>query len=174
MELAVVVIIAAALIVSGGMMMAQGFISSADSAALTAEEITEVRGEAMRTGICWLSAAPLITGNIEVTLGNSGQVKLASFDRWDFIVQYHDAGGAYHTTWLPYTDGAAGNNQWQKTGIYADASDNTSEVFEPGILNPGEELRMEARLSPAPQEGSEVDVIIATPNGVQEAGSFSY
>ena len=174
MEMAVIVIIAIALIVSGGMIMAQGYMSSVDDAASSIEEITAVKGEAIRTEISLLSATQLITDNIEVTLRNSGQIKLASFSKWDFIVQYHDSGGTYHTTWLPYTDGTLGNNQWQESGIYLVVSDNTTEVFEPNILNPSEELRIEAKLSPLPQEGTDIDVIISTPNGVRESGSFIY
>ena len=174
MEMAVVVIIAIALIVSGGMVMAQGYMVSVDDAAVSVEEITTSRGKAMRTEISLLSATQLGQDNIGVTLSNSGQIKLASFSKWDVIVQYHDDSDTYYIEWLPYTDGTLGDNEWQETGIYLDAQAGTPEAFEPNILNPGEEIKIEAKLSPPPQEGTTVDVIISTPNGVQEAGSFVY
>ena len=174
MELIIVVILCIALIVFGGMTMSQGFLTSADSGSLSVEEITAAKGEAMRTGISLLSAGQQGEDSIELTLRNSGQVKLASFSKWDVIIQYHDDGDTYYIKWLPYTEETLGDNEWQKTGIYLDAGDGTPEAFEPDILNPGEEMKIEAKLSPSPQEGTNVDVIISTPNGVQESGSFAY
>ena len=174
MEMVIVVIISIALIVCGGMTMSQGFMSSADRAALSVEAITVSRGDAMRTGISLLGVEKNVDGNIEVTLSNTGQMKLASFSKWDVIVQYYDSGSTYHVAWLPYTDEALGDNEWQKTGIYLDAGAETAEAFEPNILNPGEEMAIEAKLNPPPQGGTTVDVIIATPNGVEESGSFTY
>ena len=62
----------------------------------------------------------------------------------------------------------------RKAGIYLDASDNTSEVFEPEILNSEEEMRIEAKLEPPPRSGTTVDTIIATPNGIRGLISFVY
>ena len=174
MEIAVVVIVCIALILFGGMAMAQGFLTAADEAALSVEEITVTRGEIMRTGLSLSSARQVGAGTIEVILSNSGQMKLASFSKWDIIVQYYDADWTYYTKWLPYTEGTLDDNEWQKTGIYLDAGDETPEVFEPGILNPGEEMKIDAKLNPSPQAGTTVEVIISTPNGVQESGSFAY
>jgi len=172
--MAIVAMICIALIVFGGMTMAQGFLTSADSAALSVEDITAKRGEIIRTGISLLNASQTVEDTISVALRNNGQVKLASFSKWDVIIQYYDAGGTYCSKWLPYTEEALGDNEWQKTGIYLDAGDETPEIFEPDILNPGEEMKIEAKLSPSPQEGTTVDVIISTPNGVQESSSFVY
>jgi hypothetical protein len=173
METVVVVIICIVLVVFGGVVMSQGFMSSVDSAALSVEEITAARGEVMRTGISLLSAGRS-GSNIEVTLSNSGQMKLASFSKWDVIAQYYSSGGTYYTKWLPYTEGILGDNEWQKTGIYLDAGAATPEAFEPNILNPGEEMKIEAQLNPTPQSGTSVEVIISTPNGVQESTTFIY
>ena len=174
MEIAIVVIMCIALIVFGGMTMAQGFMSPVDAAAVNVEEITAKRGEAMRTDISLLSAGQQGEDSVAVTLSNSGQIKLASFNKWDVLFQYYDDSGAYYIEWLPYTEGTLGNNEWQKTGIYLDAGDETPEAFEPDILNPGEEMKIEAKLSPPPQAGTTVDVIISTPNGVQKSESFVY
>jgi len=108
-----------------------------------------------------------------VSLRNSGQVKLASFDNWDVIVQYIGQDGSYYITWLPYTDGTPSNNQWTVDGIYLSSENLTAEVFEPGILNPGEEMVIEARLDPRVRNNTAGDVAISTPNGVSESTSFS-
>jgi hypothetical protein len=174
MEMIVIVIVCITLIVCGGMMMAQGFLSSADSVAVSVEKITTTKGEVIRTDLSLLSARQTGIDNIGVTLRNSGQIKLASFNKWDAIVQYYDSNQTYFTKWLPYTEGTLGDNEWQKTGIYLDAGDNTPEVFEPGILNPGEEMMIKVKLNPPPRDGTTVNTIIVTPNGIRDSISFVY
>ena len=174
MEWAVVVLICIALIVFGGMTMAQGFLSSTDSAALSMEDITVTKGETMRTEISLIDARRIGADLVEVTLGNTGQLKLASFSKWDVIIQYYDVDHAYYTKWLRYTEGTPSDNEWHQTGIYLDAGDETAEVFEPGILNPEEEMKIEVKLDPPPRAGTAVDTIISTPNGVRDLISFVY
>jgi len=174
METVIVVLVCIALIVFGGMTMAQGFLTSTDSAALSIEDITVTKGEIMRTEISLIDARQIGAGLVEVTLGNTGQMKLASFSKWDVIIQYYDVDQNYYTKWLRYTEGTPSDNQWHKTGIYLDAGDETAEVFEPGILNTEEEMKIEAKLNPPPRDGTTVDTIISTPNGVRDLISFVY
>jgi len=174
MEWAITVMISIALIVFGGMTMAQGFLSSTDSAALSIEDITITKGEIMRTEVSLNSARQIGASLVEMLVGNTGQVKLASFGKWDVIVQYYDADYDYYIKWLQYTEGSLGSNEWRKTGIFLDASDNSSEVFEPGILNPGEEMEIELKLNPPPRAGTTVETVVTTPNGVRDSISFVY
>ena len=174
MEMVVIIIVCITLIVFGGMMMTQGFISSVDSATVSVEKITTTKGEVFRTDLSLLSARQTGIDNIGLTLRNSGQIKLASFDKWDMIVQYYDSNQDYFTKWLPYAEGTPGDNEWQKIGIYLDAGDMTPEVFEPGILNPGEEMIIKVKLNPPPRDGTTVDTIIVTPNGIRDSVSFVY
>ncbi len=174
METIIVVLVCIALIVFGAMTMAQGFLTSTDSAALSMEDITVTKGEIMRTEISLIDARRTGAELLEVTLGNTGQMKLASFGKWDVIIQYNDADHTYYTKWLQYTTGTPSNNEWHQTGIYLDAGDNTTEVFELGILNPEEEMIIEANLNPPPREGTTVDAIVSTPNGVRDLLSFVY
>ena len=174
MEWAVVVLVSIALIVLGGMTMSQGFLTSTDSAALSIEDITVTKGEIMRTDISLIDARKVGADLVEVALENTGQMKLASFSKWDIIIEYYDADHNYYTKWLQYSEGTPGDNEWQKTGIYLDAGDNIAEAFEPGILNPKEEMIIEAKLNPPPRDGTAVDAIISTPNGVRDSFSFTY
>jgi len=105
-----------------------------------------------------------------VTVDNGGQNKLASFSKWDVIANYYDSGGAYHVKWLPYTEGAPADNQWQKSRIWLNGQ---AEFFEPGILNPEEELVILARVSPLPGDVTSGEIIVSTPNGVCESISFN-
>ena len=174
METVVIVLVCIALIVFGVMTMAQGFLTSTDSAALSMEDITVTKGDIMRTEISLSDARRIGADLLEITLGNTGQMKLASFNKWDVIVQYYDADHTYYTKWLRYTTETPGNNEWHQTGIYLDAADNTTEVFELGILNPEEQMIMEAKLNPPPRDGTDVDAIVSTPNGVRDLFSFVY
>jgi hypothetical protein len=172
MTTAVVTIICIVLIVVGGMTMSHGILTSADTAALSAEEISTREGAIMRTGVDVLRAENLSWADnlLRVTVANSGQTKLASFDKWDLIANYYDGGGTYHTEWFPYTEGELGDNEWAKATIRLNGQ---PEVFEPGILNPGEELVILAKLSPLPGDATTADITVATPNGVGESASLS-
>ena len=174
METAIVSVICIALIVIGGMTMSQGFLTSVDTTSAALEELGVRDEEIMRTELSPVSANTTITGNIlYVTLENSGQTKLADFNKWDVIVQYYDGGATYHTKWLPYTDGTPGNNEWTKEGIYLNTENETAEVFEPAILNPREKIKIEAKLNPAVGEDTDNLVVISTPNGIPASVSFS-
>ena len=173
METAIVSLICIALVVFGGMTMSQGFLTSADSTTIGLEEISQNGEEIMRTELNTVSATQPAADTLQVTLENNGQTKLADFDKWDVIAQYYDAGGTYYVKWLPYTEGTPGDNEWKKTGIYLDAGDETLEVFEPGILNPGEDIKIEAQLNPAVGAGTTNLVVVSTPNGIPASISFS-
>jgi hypothetical protein len=157
--------------VLGGMALSQGILSSADTTALSVEEISVREGEIMRTEIDTVRAETLSWADfLRVTVRNNGQTRLSSFSKWDFIVHYHDDGGHYYAEWLPYTDGALGNNEWEKAGICLNGQ---PELFEPGILNPEEELVILAKLNPLPGEPTTGNITVATPNGIGGSISFS-
>ncbi len=170
METAIVSLICIALIVFGGMTMSRGFITSVDSTAQALDKMGQRDEKILRTELSPTYADTQSLGTIlNVFLTNNGQTKLADFSKWDIIVQYHDNGGVSHITWLPYTAGPLGNNQWINTGIYLNGS---PEVFERNILNPGEEIRIQAQLSPAVGSQTTNLVVISTPNGVPASIAF--
>lgn len=173
METAIVSVMCIALIVVGGMTMSQGFLSSADSAMVGVEELTVRDGEIMRTELALLTTDVNDAGRtLEVSLRNSGQVKLASFSKWDVIVEYYGHDGGYYITWLPYVDGTPGSNQWTVEGIYLSSENLTAEVFEPGILSPGEEMVIKVELDPRVRNRTAGEVVISTPSGVSASTHF--
>lgn len=166
----IVSIICIAMIIVGGMTLSQGILTSADSAALSVEEIGLIEGEMSRTCLDAVRAAHLSwSGLLRVTVENAGQTKLSNFNKWDLLLNYYDGTGTYHTEWLPYTTGTLNDNEWQKARI---GLNGPIEFFEPGILNPGEELVILARLNPPPGNGTTGDITVATPNGVYDSISF--
>jgi hypothetical protein len=167
----VVSIICIALMVLGGMMMSQGILTSADSTALSVEKISAREGEITRTAVASQRAAHLSWADLlRVTVENTGQTKLATFDKWDLIVRYYDSGGVYHTEWLPCTTGTLTDNKWQKARI---GLNGPAEYFEPDILNAEEELVILAKLNPLPGDNTTGDVTIVTPNGIYDSIDFS-
>ena len=174
METAIISIICIALIVVGGMTMSQGFLYSVDTTTLGMETVVERDEGIMRTNLATISASYLPSNTLEVALQNNGQTKLNDFAKWDVIVQYYDAGGAYYVIWLPYTENVTlGDNQWRKEGIYLDAQNLTAEVFEPGILNPGEEMVIEAKVNPIVGTGTTNLVVTSTSSGIPASISFT-
>lgn len=173
METAIVSLICIALIVLGGMTISQSFLDSVDSTSSGLEEMGDRAGEIMRTELSPLSGSQSQAEVLDIWLGNDGQTKLGSFDKWDVIVQYYDGGGSYHITWLPYTEEVPGDNKWTIAGIYLDVESSTPEAFEPDILNPGEDVAIEARLDPPVGAGTTNMVIVATPNGIATVIPFA-
>jgi hypothetical protein len=168
MAAAFVTIICIAMIVVGGMTLSQGILTSADSAALSVETISVREGDIMRTDIDVLRASQLSWGgdDLRITVKNSGQTKLASYDKWDLIATYETSDGTMHSTWLPYTASMLTNNEWTKARI---GLNGPFEYFEPGILNPGEEMVILAKLSPLPGNTTTGDISLTTPNGVYDS-----
>ena len=174
METVIVSLICIALMVVGGMTMSQGFLSSVDTSMVGWEDMGETNEEIMRTQLSILSTDnPKPRDILEVTLSNSGQIKTTDFVKWDVVVQYYDDGGGYYVRWLPYTEGTPVNNEWTVGGIYVDAEDETPEAFEPGILNPGEEMVIQATLNPPTGSETTNMVVVSTPNGVSTSAPFT-
>ena len=169
METAIVSLICIALVIFGGMTMSQGFLSSVDSTTTGLEEISNRGEEIMRTELSTVNTTMPAANRLQVTLDNNGQTKLAEFDKWDVIVQYYDSSGTYYVKWLPYNEGTLGDDEWQKAGIYLDGQ---AETFEPGILNSGEEIKIEAQLNPAVGAGTTNLVVVSTPNGIPASITF--
>ena len=173
METLIVSVVCIALLVVGGMTMSQGFLSSVDSSQVGLTEMVVKNEEIVRTELSILNVLCPESSRVNVYIGNTGQTKLSDFAGWDVIVQYYDAEGGYHVIWLPNTEDSLQANEWKVEGIYLDSGEQTPEVFEPGILNPGEEMIINAEVSPSVGEGTTNTVIVSTPNGVSTSAFFS-
>jgi len=170
METAIVSIICIALVVFGGMTMSQGFMTSVDASTTGLEKIGQRDETIMRTELTPVSAEQPSANTLEVILENSGQTRLADFDKWDVIVQYYDGTGTYHVEWLPYTEATLDDNEWEVAWIRLDGA---AEVFEPNVLNPQEQIMIRAQLNPSAGAGTTNMVILGTPSGVTASTYFS-
>jgi hypothetical protein len=166
METAIVSIICIALLVFGGMTMSNGFMTSLDAGTIGLEEIGDRDNTIMRTELTPVSTSiSLVAGPdpLEIILENTGQTKMADYDKWDVIVHYFDDGSTYHVEWLPYVDGSTEAYEWDVGWIRMNGE---AEVFEPGVLNPGEQIMIQTRLEPSVGAGTTNMVVISTPSGV--------
>ncbi len=174
METVVAALIIIALVLFGMLTLAHGYLSAQDQI-LESWQAMEARvGEQSRTSLLPVRAEALGVGDVvEITVRNDGHTKLADYQQWDVILQY-DAASSRVTEWCPYAGAAEpAPNQWTVTGIYLDAQRDIAEVYEPGILNPGEEMVIRARISPPVMEGTTNVASIATPNGITASTVFT-
>jgi hypothetical protein len=170
METAIVSLLCIALVVFGGMTMSQGFMTSVDASTTGLEEIGQRDENLMRTELSSVSASQPASNILEITLENSGQTKLADFNKWDVIVQYSDGTGNYYSRWLPYTEETLGDNEWEVVWIRLGEE---AEVFEPNVLNPEEQVKIRAQLAPPVGAGTTNMVVVATANGIPVSTYFS-
>lgn len=129
----------------------------------------EREGQRLRTGLASLGVATSAPGDsVQITLRNSGSIKVADFQNWDVILQYSDGTNTL-TSWYSYGSGV---NQWQEQ-IFTTTNPPSPEVIEPGIFNPGEEMVVTVNVSPPVGTGTTNLVAVSTPNGVTTSEVFT-
>jgi len=107
------------------------------------------------------------SGNfVTFDLRNDGQSRLATFERLDLIVTYHDGPTTQVSVWLPYSDGAPAANAWTLVSILDDG-------FEPGIFNPGETAQLRLDLVPGIAAGQNNSLVISTELGSTVEAAFT-
>ena len=114
---------------------------------------------------------------IRLAAKNSGSVSLRDFSRWDVIVSYQDSSTStdFLVRRLTYTASESpGDNQWAVAGIYRDAVLETDESFDPGILDPGEQIAVQLRLNPGSATSTAGQVVMATESGVTLSALFAH
>jgi flagellar protein FlaF len=173
METVISALIVIALLVMAIVGLSQVSISSQAAIAESAGLMQERTGDRARTNLASLSAQTTsldsTTDAVQITLKNTGSTKLSDFDRWDVILQYTDGTSNPVVKWYPIGNGT---NEWSDA-IYLNASSQTAEVIEPGILNPAEEMVVTVVLSPTVETGTTNLAVIATPNGITASTVFT-
>jgi archaellum component FlaF (FlaF/FlaG flagellin family) len=174
METVLTAIIILTLLLFAAGTLFEGYMTAQDIIRVSWQEVENRRAEQTRTSLIAVDAQTKSSGSVvELTLRNNGSVKLADFDQCDLIIQHYSASSAYAINWLPYVAGAPANNEWSVVGIYMDAAGLIPEVFEPGILNPGEEMVIQAKVIPPVGPGSTNLASFSTENGVGVTAVFT-
>lgn len=173
METIIVSIVCIALIFVGGMTMSRNYLASVDITSQQLQHVMARDQDILRTNISAVGASVSGGNVVSATFHNAGQIKLADFEHWDVILEYEDNTGASHVNWLPYTAGAPGNNEWTVSEIDIGGQPGGSELFDIGILDPGEDIVIRAKVSPGIGPYTNVQMVVSTPNGVSTLLQFT-
>ena len=146
-------------------LMSRASIVSSTAVGLTSTEAANRAGERARTELTFLSAEG---GGATLTLQikNTGLTSIYDYADMDFIVDYTDTSDNHVITYLTYTTGTLGNNQWKETSISFDS-------FQPNAWNPDETITLDALLSPAQKDDTSATAAVVTPNGIGTVSFFS-
>ena len=158
-----VTLILTTLVLVGVLTLAAGSLSSLNAISGSWKQMEQQMLERNRTRIDCVNATANAT-QMEIIVANEGHVSLNDFSHWDVIVQYYDGSDDYYARWLPYTTNSTpGSNQWTVDSIFFQGD---SETIELGILNPGEEMEILARLCPAVGGNTTLQATVSTFNGI--------
>lgn len=173
MENVLIALFCIALMLFAGLTIAHSNLWSTDTVAVGWKQMESTTGEIARTYISALGARTTDGITVELTLANAGETRLREFEKWDVILQYYDESQNYWIKRLTYDSGTPANNEWTVEGIYLDAGAGTPEVFEPGIFNPDEEMKIRMVVSPAVGTPNANLVTVSTSNGVRASEIFT-
>jgi hypothetical protein len=107
----------------------------------------------------------------EVVIRNDGETPIVDFSRMDVVVQYTSgdivSGFGNNMVYVPYSDvSPLPDNTWTALVI-------TDDVIDPGVLNNGESLTIQARLNPAVGTPTSNWVQVSTELGVSASSFFT-
>ncbi|MBX3014617.1 MAG: hypothetical protein KF832_24065 [Caldilineaceae bacterium] len=174
MDSALATIILVTVVLFGTLTLTDTYFSMQDALMVATQAMDARHREQAGTALTLLTAETKDTGAlVELTYRNTGSTKLADFDQWDVVIQYYTAQDAYLIKWLPYgTATTPIDNQWTVAGLYRDAATASQEVYEPKILNPGEEIVLRIKLFPNMGPQTSTLVTVAVPNGTYLSAVF--
>jgi hypothetical protein len=162
METIFVSLISLALIIISSVTMVFNTLQSTNKTADSWKQMEMQTGIISRTDISALPSSNYTGGSLDITVRNDGQTNLTIFPKWDVIVQY-DSGEVRYVT---YSDSyPPQDNQWTVKGIYS--TGETPEIFDPNVLDPGEQMVLTIVLNPSLGSGETCRITISTPNGVK-------
>ncbi len=142
------------------------FLTTQDSISESWQDMEARREAQAHTTLRAVEAHTASAGTIiTLRLANDGTTRLVDFDHWDVILQYYDAqeSGTYRFLRLAYAAHSPAEGQWTVEGLYAEAGQ--FEVYEPNILNPGEEIVLRLIAAPGVGAGSSAQVTVSSENG---------
>lgn len=170
-------IVAVSLILGTALSLTLASLSSADQASVAWASRVERGADKTRTALALVAVDTTPNGiDIDVTLRNSGQTVLRGFEDWDVIAQYYKSSNDTDLTILSLsytTSSSPSHAEWTDVGIYNDAKTAIAEVYDPGVLNPLEEVIFKITIDPAVAKNTSNRLVISTPNGVSLEAPFS-
>ena len=103
------------------------------------------------------------TGDLTVTVDNTGSRSTQDFSRMDVILEYTDTSDNAVVKYLDHTTAAPGNNEWTVPG-----SGISPDSFNPNMWDPDEVLTIDILVSPAVKANTAALVAVVTPWGISD------
>ena len=176
MEQALVALILIAILLSGAITLVSSAISPIDTITGSWKQMSEKTNEIQRTDISVIDTTVPEEHSgavVELTIRNEGKVSLYDYNSWDMIVQYYSDNTTRSVAWLPYTVSLE-DNKWT-VPPYPDGItyNGSTETFEPNILNPGEDMKVQIQLDPPVALDSTNWATVSAANGVSTRTLFT-
>ncbi len=160
METVISALIVVAILVLAILGLTQYSLNSQAQLADASRVMQERIGAQARTGLTAVSATAAFSGNqVYVTVQNTGNTKFADFNQWDVILHYTDANSVDQAKWYAYS------TQW---------SQQITEIVEPNIFNPGEQMVITVNVTPTIKTGTTNVATVTTPNGITASTIFTH
>ena len=160
MEHTIPALILGAILVMGAVIMAGVTNNAVDTVGESWREIEVLSEERLGTDLSVVSTSVSAGGDdVDVVLRNDGRTSIWDSSLMDVIINYEGTDDTRYALWLPYTETPPQNNTWTVTAISGD-------YRNPGVLDNGEEMTIQIRLSPATKTGPDRWVVIATETGI--------
>ncbi len=167
MEQGIPALIVASIMLVATMLVARSGYMGVDAISGSFKEMESRVAEQARTNVGITATSSDGSGaNLNATVENTGSTVLGNWDYTDVVVQYIDDGSSYRIRWLAYTAGALSSNEWTVNSI-------TNDVFEPDLLNPGEEMDIQLRINPVIGCDTTGTIIFTTEQGVTTTASVA-
>jgi hypothetical protein len=161
MESILVSLVSVALMIVTVVTMTMHSVQSAAKLSDTWKAMQERTSAIQRTNIVSVPPENYIGGEIELVVKNTGQTNISDFVHWDVIVEKQGSSAgdlAYSSSYPPEAE------QWAVKGIYI--SDSVPEVFDPNVLNPGEQAVMAINPGGTMNPGETLKITLSTSDGV--------
>ena len=147
MDNAIPALVIGAILLVASSLMARGSLHTYDQLSVSVKHMESRLAE--QSGTRLTVSGPALDSprdTLTFNLTNDGQTRLADFAHLDLILTYYTSPTARQTVWLPYEAGTPTPGTWTIVSI-------TNDIYEPGILNPGETAQVSVELTPAVEAG---------------------
>lgn len=140
-------LLAVAILVLASLMLGRSSFTSIRVVTDAWQDAEERSVERVRSDIT-ITSITTSGSTVDVTVQNNGATPVVDFSRMDLVVQYSSESSSY-TKYLDYTTESSPqpSDTWRVVSI-------NNDVINPRILNTGENMSIQIKLSPAPGSGS--------------------
>ncbi|PKB78830.1 MAG: hypothetical protein BZY88_16445 [SAR202 cluster bacterium Io17-Chloro-G9] len=108
------------------------------------------------------------SGDLTVTVDNTGSRSTPDFSRLDVILEYTDTSDNAVVTYVDHSTSAPGNNQWT-----IPASGIAPDSFNPNMWDPDEVITIDILVSPAVKSNTAALVAVVTTWGISDTSSVT-